>query len=80
MPTVWSGVWDSPFTFSSQVSPFNLGPPIIWGSKVPSFSLSTLHMLPLNSPNGGMDKGHVWVWSTIQTKRNQNASKWEGFE
>ena len=57
--------------FKSGPPPYNLGPP---------FDLSIVHMIPWNSPNGGMDEGNVWVGSTIQTNRNQNASNREDFE
>ena len=36
----------APFHFFKLVSPSNLGPAVIQGSKVPSFCLSTLHMIP----------------------------------
>ena len=27
-----------------------------------------------------MNEGPIWVWSTIRTSRNQNASSWEDFK
>ena len=27
-----------------------------------------------------MDDGHIWVWSTIQTSRKQNATNMEDFK
>ena len=60
--------------------PFQFCPTVIQGSKVSSYYLSVLDMIPLNSPNSGMDKGHIWVWSTIETKRKPNESKREDFE
>ena len=39
-----------------------------------SFSFSILQMIPWNSPNGEMYEGHIWVSSTIQISRKQNAS------
>ena len=45
----------------------NQVPPIIQGSKVPPFSLSILHIIPWNSPNGEMDERYIWIWSTKQT-------------
>ena len=59
---------------------FRSPPPAIQGSKVSPFSLSILHMIPKNSPNFEMDEGHIWVWSTIQTSRKQNASNREDFK
>ena len=49
-------------------------PPVVQDSKVSSFNLSILPMIPWNSPNGKIDDGHIWVGSTIQTIRKKNAS------
>ena len=53
--------------------PSSLGPPVIQGSKFPPFSLSIIH-IPWNNPNGELYEEHIWVLSTIQTSRKQNAS------
>ena len=56
---VWRGVWGPPLVYVS---------PVVKVSKVPPFSISILHKIPWNSPNGEMDEGHIWVWSTIQAE------------
>ena len=33
-----------------------------------------LRIISWNSPNGEIDKGYIWIWLTIETYRNQNAS------
>ena len=57
-----------------MVSPFKLGPPGNYRLEGPPFSLSILHIIPWNNPNGEIDEGHTRVGSTIQTNRKQNAS------
>ena len=75
---VWKGVWDHPFQI---IPPSNLGLPVIQGSKIPPFqSLSIKYMTPWNSPNSEMDNAHIWIGSTMQTNRKQNASNREDFE
>ena len=70
----------------SEVPPFKSGPPSSLGLPSNSglqgapFSLSVLHMIPWNSPNSEMDEGHIWVWSTAQLSRKQNASNREDFK
>ena len=65
----------------SEVTPFksgllfNLGPPVIQGSKV-----LPPPKIPRNSPNGEMEEGQIWVWSTIQTDKMQIANNREDFE
>ena len=54
-PMVWRGVW---------CPPFNLGSPAIQVPKVPPLRIPILHLIPWNSPNGGMDEGYIWVWPT----------------
>ena len=44
--------------------PFNLGSPAIQVPKVPPLRIPILHLIPWNSPNGGMDEGYIWVWPT----------------
>ena len=70
---------------SFQISPpipSNLGsyPLVIQSSQVPPFSLSRIHMIPWNSLNGETDEGHIWVGSTIQINRKQDASNRDDFE
>ena len=36
------------------------------GLQGPPFSLSIVHIIPWNSSNGVLDKGHIWVWSTMK--------------
>ena len=43
--------------------------PVIQGFQVP--------LSPF--PNGEMDEGYIWVWSTMQTNRKQTASSREDF-
>ena len=35
---------------------------------------------PWSSPNGEIDEGYIWVWSTRQTNREQNTSDREDFK
>ena len=68
---VWRGVWGplllfrSPKWFRTPRSPFK--------------SL-ILHMICWNKNNGEMVGGHIWVWSTIQTRQRKNASNREDFK
>ena len=43
----------------SKVPPPLYVPPVIHGSEVPPLSLSILHMIPLKSPNGKMEKEYI---------------------
>ena len=56
-------------------SPFQFRFPhyVIQGSKVAPFSLSVLHLIPWNSHSSEMDEGRIWVWSTVETSKKQNA-------
>ena len=65
------GVWGFPFKLGLPKNPLFQGPP---------FSLSILHMIPRNSPNGDMKEGHNWLGWTIQTSRKQDASYREDFK
>ena len=42
--------------------------------------LPILLIISWNSPNVDMDVQHIWVWSAIQTNRNQNPSNREDIE
>ena len=68
---VWIGVWGLLFQIRSPSYSVLQGPP---------FSLSMLNMIPWNSPNDKMDEGNIWVGSTIQISRKQNASNRKDFE
>ena len=65
----------------------NLGPPSNSGLADPHWppnlfqSLNTtILLIPWNSPNDEMGEEYIWVWSTIQTNRKQNANNRKDFK
>ena len=60
--------------------PSTFDPPCNSRLRESPFNLSLLHMVPWNSATGDMDEGYIWVWSTMQTNREQNASNMEDFK
>ena len=41
---------------------------------------TTILLIPWNSPNDEMGEEYIWVWSTIQTNRKQNANNRKDFK
>ena len=71
------GLWSTHFQIRF---PPNLGPPSNSGFQgLPFQPLSITLWLLWNCPNSGIDEGHIWVWSAIQTNRKQNACNRKDF-
>ena len=64
------GVWGFRFKLGLPKNPLLQGPP---------FSVSILHTIPWNSPNGDMNERHTWLGWKIQTNRKQDESYREDF-
>ena len=75
--TLWKVVWGPPI---KSGPPSNLGLPSNSGLQSASFSPSILHTIPWNSANDEMGEGYIWVWSTLQTNRKQNANNRKDFK